>query len=386
MALTQAEKNELKKELLNAIKAESQSVDELVTVTSLDGVNLLPAVRGTEVVNVPVSLLRKPAEDAAKTAQAAAPRAVEAANLADTARGNAAAATTKANDAAKTASDAAKAATDATGGLTAAITAARRHPILLVNDLIGEFDRVFDNWSEAKDAIANNDAIGGENLFSCGCVMIFRGPTKWESWIFTGDPENEIYAADKWQEFSTAGGSGSGFYNLTLEQPLKTGYYSKDTAVAALAGADIDDEQKRGMIITFESAPGKWADYRFIGTTLATFLTPGAWEEYGAKDTVRSVTVNGEKKTPDAGGDVSIIIDEMEVDDSFDPDGTNPVQNRVITQKVTELESGTLFGSDVVENDDGTVTVQLSGKSSVITEFTIPAGGGGGGGDESTAT
>ena len=386
MALTQAEKNELKKELLNAIKAESQSVDELVTVTSLDGVNLLPAVRGTEVVNVPVSLLRKPAEDAAKTAQAAATRAVEAANLADTARGNAAAATTKANDAAKTASDAAKAATDATGGLTAAITAARRHPILLVNDLIGEFDRVFDNWSEAKDAIANNDAIGGENLFSCGCVMIFRGPTKWESWIFTGDPENEIYAADKWQEFSTAGGSGSGFYNLTLEQPLKTGYYSKDTAVAALAGADIDDEQKRGMIITFESAPGKWADYRFIGTTLATFLTPGAWEEYGAKDTVRSVTVNGEKKTPDAGGDVSIIIDEMEVDDSFDPDGTNPVQNRVITQKVTELESGTLFGSDVVENDDGTVTVQLSGKSSVITEFTIPAGGGGGGGDESTAT
>ena len=53
---------------------------------------------------------------------------------------------------------------------------------------------------------------------------------------------------------------------------------------------------------------------------------------------------------------------------------------------MTELESGTLFGSDVVENDDGTVTVQLSGKSSVITEFTIPAGGGGGGGDESTAT
>ena len=78
MALDTGRKNELKKELLNAIKAESQSVDELVTVTSLDGVNLLPAVRGTEVVNVPVSLLRKPAEDAAKTAQAAATRAVEA--------------------------------------------------------------------------------------------------------------------------------------------------------------------------------------------------------------------------------------------------------------------------------------------------------------------
>ena len=383
MALTQAEKNELKKELLNAIKAESQSVDELATVASLDGVNFLPAIRGTEVVNVPVSLLRKPAEDAAKTAEAAATKATQAATLADTASGNASTAATKAENAAKTANDAAKTASAATEELNEAITAARHHPIVLVNDLIGEYDRVFNNWSDAKDAIANNDAIGGENLFSCGCVMIFRGPTKWESWIFTGDPENEIYAADKWQEFPTAGGSG--FYNLTLEQPLTTGYYNKDTAIAALANADIDDGQKRGMVITFESAPGKWEDYRFIGTTLATFLTPGAWEEYGAKDTVRSITVNGEKKTPDAGGDVSIIIDKVEVDDSLDPDGTNPVQNRVITQKVTELEAGTLFGSDVIENDDGTVTVQLSGKSSVITEFTIPAGGGSGS-DDSAAT
>ncbi len=68
MALTQAEKTEL----LNAIKAESQSVDELAQVTSLDGIVSLPAIRGTEVVSAPVSLLRKPAEDAAKTANAAA--------------------------------------------------------------------------------------------------------------------------------------------------------------------------------------------------------------------------------------------------------------------------------------------------------------------------
>jgi len=118
MALTQAEKNELKKELLNAVKAESQSVDELTTVTSLDGVNFLPAIRGTEVVNVPVSLLRKPAEDAAKVAEDAATLAINAASLADIARGDAAAATTKANDAAKIASDAAKEAAAASGELT----------------------------------------------------------------------------------------------------------------------------------------------------------------------------------------------------------------------------------------------------------------------------
>jgi len=384
MALTQAEKNELKKELLNAIKAESQSVDELTTVASLDGVNFLPAIRGTEVVNVPVSLIRKPAEDAAKTAEAAATKATQAATLANTASNNAATAATKAGEAAKTAEDAAKTASAATDELTAAIAAARHHPIILVNDLVGELDRVFDNWSDAKDAIANNEEIGGEELFSCGCVMIFRGTKKWESWLFTGDPDSDISDADKWEEFSTAGGSGSGFYNLTIEQPLTTGYYNKDKAIAALAGADIDDEQKRGMIITFESAPGKWADYRFIGTTLATFLTPGAWEEYGSKNTVRQITVNGEKKTPDAEGNVSLTIDELEVDSSLDPESTNPIQNGVVAAKVAELEAGTLFGVDTEENDDGSTTVKLQSKTSTIAEFTVKGGGGGGGDDAST--
>ena len=53
MALTQAEKNEM----LNAIKAESQSIDELPVVSSLEGITTLPAIRGTEVVSAPVSLL-----------------------------------------------------------------------------------------------------------------------------------------------------------------------------------------------------------------------------------------------------------------------------------------------------------------------------------------
>ena len=61
MALSQQDKQEL----LNAIKAESQSMDELTTVTSLDGIVSLPAMKGNQIVNAPISLLRKPAEDAA---------------------------------------------------------------------------------------------------------------------------------------------------------------------------------------------------------------------------------------------------------------------------------------------------------------------------------
>lgn len=71
MALTQAELNEI----LNAIKAESLGVDELTQVTTLDGVMSLPAMRGTEVVSAPLSLLRKPAEDAAALANNAADNA-----------------------------------------------------------------------------------------------------------------------------------------------------------------------------------------------------------------------------------------------------------------------------------------------------------------------
>ena len=38
MALTESEKTELKNDILNAIKAESQGVNELTEVTSLDNI------------------------------------------------------------------------------------------------------------------------------------------------------------------------------------------------------------------------------------------------------------------------------------------------------------------------------------------------------------
>ena len=376
MALSQADKNEM----LNAIKAESQSMDELPVVASLDGITTLPAIRGTEVVSAPVSLLRKPADDAAKSATTAALNATNATLQANAARDAASQAATVAANAATQARDAATAANDATTQLQKAIESARRHPMVLVNDILGDPERVFADWSAAKDALAAHSQSDGDEYMSIGCVMIFRGSKGWESWQFIGNSDNDISDATKWIPFATAGtGSGSGYYNVTALHPLTTGYYTKTTAVAKLAEADIDDEQKRGMIITFESAAGKWEDYRFIGTSLSTFTNPGAWEEYGSKNTVRSVTVNGEKKTPDAEGNVGITINETEVDDSLNPDSTNPVQNGVVTAKLSELESGTLFNNEVIENEDGTVTVQLKSKSAVITDFTIPAGGGGGG-------
>lgn len=108
MALTEEEKKELVQDVVNQIKTESQSVDELETVSTLDGVVSLPAMRGTAVVSAPVKLLSKPAEDAAVTAKASAAVADASAKKADTATANADAAAKSATDAAGKATEAAQ--------------------------------------------------------------------------------------------------------------------------------------------------------------------------------------------------------------------------------------------------------------------------------------
>lgn len=95
MALTQTDKNEI----IEALKAESTAIDDLTVVTSLDGVNSLPAVRGSDVVSVPMELLRKPAADAAKSAAAAATSATNAETQATAAAKSAAEAEKKATSA-----------------------------------------------------------------------------------------------------------------------------------------------------------------------------------------------------------------------------------------------------------------------------------------------
>ena len=103
MAMTNEEKEAIVKDVLNRIKASSQGVSELETVSSLNGVNSLPAMQGSKVVVAPVSLLSKPATDAAVKAEGAAKEAKEKADYASQ----------KGEDAAKKASVAEKAAEEA---------------------------------------------------------------------------------------------------------------------------------------------------------------------------------------------------------------------------------------------------------------------------------
>ena len=103
MALTQADIQQV----LNAIKAESQGVEELETVSSLNGVTSLPGVKGGGLVNVPMTLLQQSATDAAATANEAAQTANTAARTANAAADTATEAKNAANSAAATATEAA---------------------------------------------------------------------------------------------------------------------------------------------------------------------------------------------------------------------------------------------------------------------------------------
>jgi len=85
MALTEEEKKELVQNVVNQIKTESQSVDELETVDTLEGVVSLPAMRGEKVVGAPLKLLSKPAEEAAAVARTSAAVADASAKKADAA-------------------------------------------------------------------------------------------------------------------------------------------------------------------------------------------------------------------------------------------------------------------------------------------------------------
>lgn len=70
-------KDQIVQEVLGEVKDASSGIEELNTVSSLSGVKSLPAIKGEELVNVPISLLSKPAEDAAKKAEESAKKAEE---------------------------------------------------------------------------------------------------------------------------------------------------------------------------------------------------------------------------------------------------------------------------------------------------------------------
>ena len=398
MAMSEEEKKEIKKAVLDEIKVESSDITELETVSSLNGITGLPAMQGDKLVTAPLSLLSKPATDAAAVAQAAANEATKSKEAADGAAEKATTAGEEAEKAASAANNAASAAKEvvaehqmtaesAMSGATARFAELVEGVSVETHSTTAEGIVVYDQATNVfllKVSGTNGTAKYYNNWL--GADMYMNGdrtaPLKDKIYLFNGSCYVWNTDEEMLVEFS-GGGSGSGFYNVTNEQALASGmFYDKDTAIAALENADIKDENKPGMILTFEKSAGVWVDYRFVGSDTNMFLVPASWEEYGG-GTIKSITLNGSEVAPDVNGNVALNIDQITVDESLQDDSTNPVQNKVVTAKINEIGDAAVGGIEVIEGDSKNTLNILNKKGGIIatTEFS-----GGGGGGTSTAS
>ena len=388
-------------QVLNAIKAESQGVQELETVDSLNGVNSLPGVKGDELVNVPMTLLQKPATEAAAAANEAAQAANMAAQSANAAASTATEAKNAANTAATAANEAAGEANEAAGRYESTAKTA-------LKGATARFGRIVNDLGTDPTMNGSTDSsyAPSEVAYCTTRKQFLVEDNGWyiewaESGLYNGPDytllKDKVYACGDtlyvWSEeendlvvVSGSGGSGSGFYNVTKEIPLSGGYYTKETAVAALAGADIDDDDKRGMIITIETGAGKWEEYRFEGTDTSSFLTASAWNRYGGADAIKKITVTrgtaSEEHTADEQGGVTIDIPVMEVDQSVNENSTNAVSGKAVSAAINEKAS--TYGTALQLNEIGEGTEKayslslLNEAGEVISTSDMFTGGGGG--------
>lgn len=397
--MTEQEKQDLKQDILNSIKSESQSVTELQEVTSLDGVKSLPAMRGTELVTAPISLLGKPATDAAAQAAAAKTVAETAANIANEAASNA-------NNKAGIAVEAAQKANTAASNAGAVVETAKvvigkyeNVAVLALGGATARFHGLSDLVEiEASEYKTDTQGIPVYYDFSRHIFYVEDKGSCYRNFPEAGlysdenfSPlKNKLYLygetiyvwSDEENNLVEASGTGGGnTVNVTEEYPLGSGYYTLETAIKAVE----EKRRGKGRCITYEVSQGKWETKQFIGTSLTSWESASSWEDFGGGGTMKSLTVNGEKKTPDAEGNVSLTIDKVEVDESLNAESTNPVENRALATKFSEIDASTIFDSSAeLSDDESTIHVSLMNKSGAeVTGFDIPAGGGGGG-DAST--
>ena len=398
MALTEEEKKELVQDVVNQIKTDSQSVDELEAVSTLDGVVSLPAMRGETVVSAPLKLLSKPAEDAAAVAKASAAVADASAKKADTATATAKAAAQTANDAASKATDAAQK-TNAAVAKAESVEAEYKETALAArNGATARFDGLVEGVEIRLVSCPQIDGVYYDTVNKSFCGK--NGNIYCNNWMgadmYMNDARTEVLKdkayvcggvvyvwSDEEENLVEMSGSGGGnTYNVTEQVPLESGYYTLETAIAAVEGK----ARAKGRCITYETAQGKWETKQFKGTNIESWEQAASWEDFGGDGTVKSVTLNGKKLEPGEDGNVGITISETEVDESLNASSTNPVQNAAVTAKLMEIEASTVLGMNAELSDDGSsVRLALTNKSGAeIASADIPAGSGGGGGDAST--
>lgn len=208
------------------------------------------------------------------------------------------------------------------------------------------------------------------------------------SWIdvtFTGDSIENWSTESNWKQIS-GGGTGSGFYNVSVQHPLIEGYYTIETALQAIANDKIDDEDKKGKIITFEVSAGKWEDYRFSGTSIESWLEPSAWERFGGGDAIKKIKVTKgisvQELTPDEHGQVDLEIPVVEVDQAVNENSTNPVSGKAVFNELKKNTGSVASGiqlNEIGEGDQKVYFISLLNAGGEVISTTDQFSGAGGG-------
>lgn len=208
------------------------------------------------------------------------------------------------------------------------------------------------------------------------------------SWIdvtFTGDSIGNWSTESNWKQIS-GGGTGSGFYNVSVQHPLIEGYYTIETALQAIANDKIDDEDKKGKIITFEVSAGKWEDYRFSGTSIESWLEPSAWERFGGGDAIKKIKVTKgisvQGLTPDEHGQVDLEIPVVEVDQAVNENSTNPVSGKAVFNELKKNTGSVASGiqlNEIGEGDQKVYSISLLNAGGEVISTTDQFSGAGGG-------
>lgn len=218
--------------------------------------------------------------------------------------------------------------------------------------------------------------------------------------------DNGVVTAEE-LEVSAAGN----LYNVTVEQPLASGYYgSTGQAVSAVPA----EERQKGLCVTWEFQEKTWKTKQFVGsdpTNDSEWNNEANWEDFGSGslsglsvngtpvvpdedgnvdlEMVKGVKLNGTLQQTGSDGTVNIQMDTIEVDETLDPDSTNPVENRVLTAALQEQKENAVTGMEIEAVEDGSgnpvYNLVLNRQWGDDLSVELPAGMGGSGGGGATS-
>lgn len=171
---------ELVQEVLDRVFQSSTGVEDLETVTSLSGVKSLPGEKDGKMVNVPLELIGKPANDAAARAEAAAKKAEGAVAGLEEKTQAATEAATKANEAAAKAENAAAKAENAAAKVEQTTAAA-----------VGGATARFSSWMETGNVLPDKSTKPGGSVVyvaDAGKFAYHMDSTLYGDWDVAGVP------------------------------------------------------------------------------------------------------------------------------------------------------------------------------------------------------